>query len=105
MCVKSGCKCQKQLTFSPEQYQLEGGSIENKMEKFLQRDGKNLEKTFRTGFENSMTMYRAAISVKRKRQHKIGEATSTILKSISGGKILSSTDMLANGLIFEVKSL
>ena len=31
MCHNPKCKCQKQLTFSPNQFQLEDGSIENKL--------------------------------------------------------------------------
>ena len=33
---------------------------------------------------------------------KIGQATTNILKSISGGKILSLTDVLGNGLRLKV---
>ena len=33
---------------------------------------------------------------------KVGQATTNILKSISGGKILSLTDMHGNGLRFKM---
>ena len=42
-----------------------------------------------------------AVSAKTKNP-KIGQATTSILKSISGGKILSLTDMHGNGLRLEV---
>ena len=41
MCHNPKCKCQKQLTFSPKQFQLEGAGFENTMKKFL-RDLKQL---------------------------------------------------------------
>ena len=31
MCHNPKCKCQKQITFSPNQYMLEGGSIKSKL--------------------------------------------------------------------------
>ena len=30
MCANKNCNCQKQLTFTPKQYMLEGGSVRNK---------------------------------------------------------------------------
>ena len=35
MCHKSKCKCQQQITFTPKQIQLEGGSIKNKLQKIF----------------------------------------------------------------------
>ena len=35
MCANKNCNCQKQLTFTPRQYQLEGGSIKTKLKKYL----------------------------------------------------------------------
>ena len=42
-----------------------------------------------------------AVSAKTKNP-KVGQATTNILKSISGGKILSLTDMHGNGLRLKV---
>ena len=39
----------------------------------------------------------------RTKNPKIGQATTSILKSISGGKILSFTDMHGNGLRLKVR--
>jgi len=36
MCHNPKCKCQKQITFSPKQFQLEGGSIKANFKKFLE---------------------------------------------------------------------
>ena len=40
MCHNPECKCQKQITCSPKQFQLEGGSIESKL-KSIFRGTKN----------------------------------------------------------------
>ena len=42
-----------------------------------------------------------AVSPKTKNP-KVGQATTNIIKSISGGKILSLTDMHGNGLRFKM---
>ena len=36
VCHNPECKCQKQITFTPKQFQLEGGSIKSKLQKFLE---------------------------------------------------------------------
>ena len=41
MCYNPKCNCQKQLTFNPRQFQLEGSGFKNTMKKFL-RDLKQL---------------------------------------------------------------
>ena len=33
MCHNPKCRCQKQITFTPKQFQLEGGSIKFKLQK------------------------------------------------------------------------
>ena len=35
MCHNPKCKCQKQITFTPNQFQLEGGSIKSKLQKLF----------------------------------------------------------------------
>ena len=35
MCANKNCNCQKQITFTPRQYQLEGGSIKSKLKKIF----------------------------------------------------------------------
>ena len=35
MCGNKNCNCQKQNTFTPRQYQLEGGSIKTKLKKIF----------------------------------------------------------------------
>ena len=35
MCANKNCNCQKQLTFTPRQYMLEGGSVKSKLKKIF----------------------------------------------------------------------
>ena len=35
MCPTPKCKCQKQITFSPKQFQLEGAGFKNTIKKYL----------------------------------------------------------------------
>ena len=35
MCYNPKCKCQKQITFTPNQFQLEGAGFENTKKKFF----------------------------------------------------------------------
>ena len=35
VCHNPKCNCQKQITFTPKQFQLEGRSIKSKLQKFL----------------------------------------------------------------------
>ena len=38
-CHNPKCKRQKQITFSPNQFQLEGGSIKNKLKSIFSKNG------------------------------------------------------------------
>ena len=35
MCHNPKCKCQKLITFTPKQFQVEGGSIKSKLQKII----------------------------------------------------------------------
>ena len=45
MCHNPKCKCQKQITFSPKQFQLEGSGFKNTLKKYL-REVKQLGLSF-----------------------------------------------------------
>ena len=45
-CPNPNCKCQKQITFTPKQFQLEGAGLINTLKKFL-KDLKQLGIEFR----------------------------------------------------------
>ena len=101
MCHYPNCKCQKQISFSPNQCQLEGGSIKSKLKPFF-RVTKTAWDIFLKPVLNIASPYIGmAVSAKTKNP-KVGQATTNILKSISGGKILSLTDMHGRGLRLKV---
>ena len=82
--------------FSPRQFQLEGGLIKRKLKSIL-RGTKIAWDSFRKPTTNTLApVIGMAVSAKTKNP-KVGAATTNILKSISGGKILSLTDMHGRG--------
>ena len=101
MCHNPICKCQKQITFSPNQFQLEGAGFKNTMKKILKGSqtawNKFLERTINT----LAPVIGMAVGAKSKNA-KVGAATTNILKSLTGGKILSLTDFHGNGLRLKV---
>ena len=88
-------------TFTLRQFQLGGASFENtKREKFkcTQRAwGLNLKPALNT----PAPVIGMVVGAKRKNA-KIGETTTIILKSFPGGKILSLTDIRDNGLSLKI---
>ena len=100
-CSNPKCNCQKMITFTPHQIMLEGGSIKSKLQKTF-RGTQTAWKKFRKSAVNKAAPFIGmAVSAKTKNP-KVGQATTNILKSISGGKILSLTDMHGRGLRLEV---
>ena len=91
------CKCQKQITFSPKQFQLEVGSIKSRLQKIFKGTQTAWHKFLKPALNIASPYIGMAVSARTKNP-KIGAATTNILKSISGGKILSLTDMHGNGL-------
>ena len=89
-CVK--CNCQKIITFTPHQYMLEGGSIKSKLQKIFKGTQTTWNKYLKHVLNMASPYIGMAVSAKTKNP-KFGTATTNILKSISGGKILSLTNM------------
>ena len=101
-CHNPKCKCQKQLTFTPQQFQLEGGgSIKSKLQKIFRGTQSAWNKFLKPALNMASPYIGMAVSARTKNP-KIGQATTNILKSISGGKILSLTDLHGNGLRLKV---
>ena len=101
-CLKPKCNCQNVITFAPHQYRLEGGSIKSKLQKIFrgtQIAGKKLLKPATTASAPSFGM---SVSSKTKNP-KVGQATTILLKSISGWKNLNRTDMHGHGLRLKVR--
>ena len=71
---------------------LEGGSIKSKLQKIFKGTQTAWNKFLRPALIIASPYIGMALSEKTKNP-KIGQATINILKSLSGGKILSLTDM------------
>ena len=91
-CHNPKCKCQKIITVTPNQFQLEGVSIKSKLPKIFRGTQTAWNKSLKPAINATAPFIGMAVSAKTKNP-KVGAATTNILKSISGGKILSLTDM------------
>ena len=91
-CLNPKCGCQKIITFTPHQYMLEGGSIKSKLQKIFRGTKKAWDRFLTPAINATAPFIGMAVSAKTQNP-KVGAATTNILKSISGGKILSLTDM------------
>ena len=101
MCHNRKCNCQKQITFTPKQFQLEGGSIKSKLQKFFRGTQTASKKFIKPGLKVATPLISAAVAAKTKNPQS-AQITSNILKSLTGGKVLSLTDMHGNGLRLKV---
>ena len=100
-CHNPKCKCQKMITFTPNQFQLEGGSIKSKLQKIFRGTQTAWNKFLKPAINASAPFIGMAVGAKTKNP-KVAAATTNILKSINGGNILSLTDMHGNGLRLKV---
>ena len=80
---------------------LEGGSIKRKLQKFFRGTETAWNKFSKPAVNVATPFIGMAVSAKTKNS-KVGQATTNILKSISGGKVLSQTDIHGNGLRLKV---
>ena len=100
-CPNPKCGCQKIITFTPHQYMLEGGSIKSKLQKIFKGTQTAWNKFLKQAINATAPFIGMAVSAKTKNP-KVGQATTSILKSISGGEILNLTDMHGRGLRLKV---
>ena len=100
-CPNPKCGCQKIITFTPNQYMLEGGSIKSRLQKIFKGTQSAWSRFLKPALNMASPYIGMAVSAKTKNP-KIGQATANILKSISGGKVLSLTDVHGNGLRLKV---
>ena len=96
-CPNPNCICQKLITFTPRQYMLEGRSIKSNLKSIFRVTQTARKKLLEPAFNATVPFIGFAVGAKTKNP-KVGQATTNILKSISGGKILSLTDLHGNGL-------
>ena len=80
----SKCNCQKLITFTPRQYMLEGGQLKSKIYSIF-RGTQTASNRFLKPATNATAPFKGmAVSAKTKNPN-VGQATTNILKSISGG--------------------
>ena len=91
------CNCQKVKTFTPHHCMLEGGLIKSKLQKIFKRTQTAWNKFLKPEYNATAPFIGMAVSARTKNP-KVGQATANNLKSISGGKLLSLTDLHGNGL-------
>ena len=97
LCHNPKCKCQKQITFTPRQFQLEGAGFKSKLQKMFEGTQSAWKKFLKPAVNVAAPFIGMPVSAKTKNP-KIGQATTNILKSISGGTVLHVTDLHGNGL-------
>ena len=94
--------CPKIITFTPHQYMFEGGSIKIKLQKFFRGTPTAWNTFFKTAVNVAASISIGMAVIAKTKNPWVGQATTNILKSISGGKILSLTDLYGNGLGLKV---
>ena len=102
MCPYHKCECQKQLTFTPNQFQLEGAGFKNT----IKRNFKGTEKVWnnfnKPGLKEGSPIVSAGVAAQTKNPQ-VAETTSNNSRSLTGGKVISLTDVYGLGLRLKVK--
>ena len=99
--LNQNVKVKNKLLFPPHQFQLEGSGFENTMKK-VQKGSQNLWDSFdRPGPKFATPMMSSAFAAKTKNPQ-AAQATTNILETFSGDKILSLTDRHGIGLRLKV---
>ena len=101
MCHNLKCNFQKQINFTSRQFQLEGSGFKKTMKKLLKGPQTAWIIFLKPAVNVAAPFIGMDVSAKTKNP-KVGQATNNILKSISGGKNLSLTDMHDQGLRLKV---
>ena len=101
MCHNPECKCQKQITFSRNQFQLESNGLKKTRKKIFKGSQTAWSKFFKPTINTLATVIGMAVGAKSKNKQ-VGAATNNLLKSLTGGKILSLTDMHGRGLRLKI---
>ena len=101
MCHNPKCKCQKQNTFTPNQFQLEGAGFKNAMKKIFKGSQTAWNKFIKPALKIATPIISAGVAMTTKNPQS-AQVTSNIIKSLRGGKILSLTDIHGNGLRLKV---
>ena len=96
-CPKHKCNCQNKITFTTNQFQLDGGSINSQLQNFFKRTQAAWNKFLKPTIITLAPVVGMTVSSKM-RNPKVGQATTNNLESTNDGKTLSVTDMHGKGL-------
>ena len=66
LCPNPKCRCQKQMTFTPKQLQLEGCSITSKLQKIFRGTKKAWDSFIKPGLKMATSLISAAVAAKTK---------------------------------------
>ena len=99
MCSKPKCNSQKQITFTLTQLNLDDNGFENTMSNYFKGRQKAWDERFKPEGNTLAPVIGTAVEAKSKNLQvlQVGQASTNISKSMSGGKFLSLTDMHNNG--------
>ena len=87
--------------FGPKQFQLEGNGFKSTMKKIFKGSQTAWNSFLKPAVNVAAPFVGMAVSAKTKNP-KVGQAITNILKTISGGKVLSLTDKHGNRLRLKV---
>ena len=91
----------KIINFTPHHYMLEGGPIKSQLQKIFRGTKKAWDSFIKPGSKMATPLISAALAAMTKNPQS-SQKTNNILKLLTGGKILSFTDMHGNGLRLQV---
>ena len=80
MCHNPKCNCEKQITFTPKQYMLEGNGFKNTMKKLFEGTEKMWNNFIKRGLKIAGPNISGSVAAKTKNPQ-AGQVTSNILKS------------------------
>ena len=100
-CPNPKCGCQKFFTFTPHQYMLAGGSLKSKLQKSFRGTKKAWDSFIRPGLKMASPLISAAVAAKTKNPQS-AQGTNSLIKALTGGRVLNLTDLHGNGLRLKV---
>ena len=101
-CPNPKYNCQKIINFMPLQNMLEGGSVKSKLRKSFRGTKKTWDSFIKPGLKKATPLISAATATKTENPQS-AQVTNSFLKSLTGGKIFSLTDLHGNGLRLKVR--
>ena len=97
MCHNPKWKCRKQISFSLRHFELEGNGFRNTMKKIFEESQTIWNKFLKPALKIATPLISAGVAAEKKNPQS-AQITNNIIKSLTGGKILSLTDMHGRGL-------